>query len=72
MKAKIHYRVHNSLHLDSTPSQMNPVHVLTPYLGYILILSSHLCLCFKSDVFPSVFQISFVLHVPFISFSLIL
>jgi hypothetical protein len=40
---KIHYSVHKSPPVDSILSHTIPVHTLTPYLRYILILSSHIC-----------------------------
>jgi len=39
---KFHYRVHKRPRVDSILSQMHPFHILTPYLGSILILFSRL------------------------------
>lgn len=39
------------LPLDPILRQINPVHIITTYLRYILILTSYLCLGLQSDFF---------------------
>jgi hypothetical protein len=57
-----HYIVLKISPIDFIPSQMNPAHTLASIpLRYILILSSHLHLCFASDVLQSGFPISMLL-----------
>lgn len=49
----VHCRAHNCpLHVPIR-RQINPVYALPSYRSTILILSFHLCLDFKSDLFPS-------------------
>ena len=62
---QVHYHIHMSLPPVLIPSQINPVHIPPhPTLWwYILILSSHLCLCLKNGLFPSGFTIK-TLHAP--------
>jgi hypothetical protein len=49
---EVHYHFHQNLSLSSILRQFNPVHTLIPYLRFILILSSHLCLDFPDN--PSI------------------
>ena len=53
--SKIHYRVHNSLPLDPTLSQINPVNALPTHIRDILIISYYLGLGFPSGLLPSGF-----------------
>jgi hypothetical protein len=51
---KVHYHVHKSHPLVPVHNKMNPVHDMRSYfLSYILILSSHLCLCLPIGSFVS-------------------
>jgi hypothetical protein len=61
------YRVQQFLPLNTILTQLNPVHIITPYLSFILILSSHLRLGIPNFPFPSRFraEIIYVLVVLF-------
>jgi hypothetical protein len=52
---KGHYRVHKNPLLDPILCQMNPVHILIWYLRSILILFSHVTLCFPGSLLPQSF-----------------
>jgi len=63
---KVHYRVYKSPPLFPVLSQMNPFHAPPHPNSWrsILILSSHLCLCVPSGLFPSDFTTK-TLYAPF-------
>jgi hypothetical protein len=61
-KANVNYHVHTSSPLDHILSQMNPIHVLTPYyhkIHYNIIQSSHLRLSIQTISTLQVFQLNF-------------
>jgi hypothetical protein len=55
---KVHYRVHKSPPLVPILRQIDPVHSISSYLRYILILFTHLRLVLPSGLFPSGFPIN--------------
>jgi hypothetical protein len=52
---KDHYRIYKSPPLDSVLCQMNPDHILTPYLSSSLILYSHMYLYIEIGLLQSGF-----------------
>jgi hypothetical protein len=66
LSPKVHYCVNNSLILVPILSQKNPVHIFISYLRSILILFSHPCIGFPSDLFPLRFRTK-ILHTRLIS-----
>ena len=53
---RVHYCVHKSPPVVTVVSQINPSHPVHPVYLRSILLSSHLCLCLPSDLFPSVFS----------------
>jgi hypothetical protein len=60
------YGTRGSLSYSRDPSvslstcKVNPVHIITPYFWFILVLSFHLRLGLLGDIFPSDFPTSFL------------
>ena len=65
----IHYRVHNTLPLVPILSQVSTVHaLLSCFLKFNLILSSHLCIGCPSGLFSSGFPTKHCIHLSFPSY----
>jgi hypothetical protein len=54
--SKVHYRIHKIHPLVPILSQIDRVHTIPSHLRSILILSTHLCLGFRSGLYKPIFK----------------